>query len=186
MHYSSISPLGSQTCTDSLQEDKDSLGCNTLGIVPRLSFTCSGRITGIIAKVRRNTNTRKTDYPFFQVWRPLSIDSMVYNKAGEVQLQDSQVSQCKLKSHLRNERCIANVVLTGNDTIEFQSGDVVGYYHPCNARYKVRTKQSNEIALYQFGGSPALTSRCVNLNNADDNIRKKQRPLIQFVIGNLL
>ena len=32
---------------------------------------------------------------------------------------------------------MANINLTGNSTIEIQSGDVVGYYNPPDARYRI-------------------------------------------------
>ena len=76
----------------------------------------------------------------------------------------------------------ANIILTGEDAIEVQSGDVVGYYHPPDARYRVRTRKNrfNGYRMYQFYGSSVPTS--VNLNNANRNNSYRQ-PLIQFTIG---
>ena len=110
------------------------------------------------------------------MWRPLSTNSTVYNKTGEVQLRsDDQVTGS------RNNR-VANIILTGNNTIEFQSGDVVGYYHPPQSRYQVRTIRTDGYVQYQFNESPAPTS--VDLNNADsDDIDNERQPLIQFTIG---
>ena len=117
----------------------------------------------------------RVDYPFFQVWQPLSTNSAVYNKIGEVQLQSDQVTGS-------GDFQTANIILTGNNTIEFQSGDVVGYYHPPDARYRVRTIRTSGYRLYQFDldSSPVPTS--VNLNNADSE-DDEQQPLIQFTIG---
>ena len=168
--------LGGQFCTDSVdieQNGNDNLDSNRQAIFPRLNFTCNGRITNIRARVRLSNGG--SNYPFFQVWRPESVNSTFYNKIGEVQLQsDDQVTSND------NSNRVANIILTGNNTIEFQSGDVVGYYHPSNARYQVRTLRTNGYILYQFNGSPAPTSVNLSSANRDDDLRQ---PLIQFITG---
>ena len=115
----------------------------------------------------------RNDYPYFQVWRPLSADSMVYTNIGEVQLQESQVSQCN-----GDRYCNVVIILTGNDTIVFQSGDVVGYYHPQQTIYQVTTIKTRGYILYHFNQLQCL----VNLDDADDDDNRRQ-PLIQFVIS---
>ena len=170
--YNSL--LGGQFCTDSVdiqQNGNTQIGHNRLAIIPRLNFTCNGTITSIRARVR--FANMRSNFPFFQVWRLSSTNSTTYSKTGEVQLLlDDQVTGGG------NNR-IANIILTGNNTIEVQSGDVVGYYNPPNARYRVRTIQTNGYILYQFSGSP----ESVNLSSNNDNQRQ---PLIQFTIGKLI
>ena len=108
------------------------------------------------------------------MWRAESVGSTVYNKIGEVQLQpDDQVTGS-------GNRRTTTIVLTGNNTIEFQSGDVVGYYHPPQSRYQVRDLYTNGYLVYQFNGSPAPTS--VSLNESNFMIDFRQ-PLLQFAIG---
>ena len=169
--------LGGQECTDTVnvqQNGTESFGYNRQlqAIIPRLNFTCNGRITGIRARLRFFSNGG--DYPFFQVWRAASVDSTIYNKIGEVQLQsDGQVTGS-------GDYRTANIILT-NNTIEVQSGDVVGYYHPPDACYQVRTIQTDGYYLYQFDGSPAANnSEDLSQHNARPNNRQ---PLIQFAIG---
>ena len=165
--------LGGQFCTDSvnIQSGQNQIGHNRLAIIPRLNFTCDGRITGIRARVRFEGGRK--NYPIFQVLRPVSDGSKVYTKIGEVQLQsDDQVTGS-------GDYRTANIILTGNNTIEFQSGDVVGYYHPSDARYRVRTIQTDGYILYQFN---ELSPTSVNLNDANRNDNERQ-PLIQFTIG---
>ena len=162
--------LSRQECIDNVnvqQDGDDRIGRDRLAIIPRLNFTCNGRITSIRARVRFED---RVNYPFFQVWRP---SSTVYNKIGEVQLRSDQVTGS-------GDFQTANIILTGNNTIEFQSGDVVGYYHPPDARYQVVTIRTDGYILYRFDGSPAPTS--VNLNSADHDENDRQ-PLIQFTIG---
>ena len=171
--------LGGQFCTDNVdieQGGNNAIIRNRLAIIPRLNFTCNGRITSIRARMLYNSNTRD-DHPFFQVWRPSSAVSMTYIKIGEVQSQTDD--QFTLVFEGNNfEVYVANIILTGNNTIEFQSGDVVGYYHPPDARYRVITRLTDGYVLYQFSGSPAS----VNLSNAADDDDRRQ-PLIQFTIG---
>ena len=169
--------IGGQFCTDSIdiqQNGDDQLTRNRLAIIPRLNFTCNGTITGIRARVNIDINQNRVDYLSFQVWRPSSTDPTVYNKIGEAQLQsDDQVTGS-------GDNRTANIILTGNNTVEFQSGDVVGYYHPPQSRYRVRTIRTSGYRLYRFDRLPPPTS--VNLSNADSDDNNRQ-PLIQFTIG---
>ena len=170
--------LGGQTCTDSvnIQQSGLSIGHNRLAIIPRLNFTCDGRITSIRARVFLSSLGFRNDYPSFQVWRPLSVGSKIYNKIGEVQLQsDDQVTRGS------NGLLEANITLTDDNTIEFQSGDVIGYYHPSNARYQVINifRNVNGYVLYWFDGSPAPDS--VELSERD--VSTFWQPLLQFSIG---
>ena len=171
--------LGGQECTDSVdiqQNGQNQIGRNQLGIFPRLNFTCNGRITSIRARVRLYSNG--SEFPSFQLWRAISVGSTMYNKIGEVQLQsDDQVTLGRI-----NEYGEANITLpiTGNNTIEVQSGDVVGYYHPPDARYQVRTIRTDGYILYRFNTPSVPTS--LNLSDADHNDNNLQ-PLIQFTIG---
>jgi len=161
-----------------VQDGRDELKRRRLGIVPRLSFTCNGTVVRIMGRVRRDNNKDRYDYPYFQVWRPLLTNSMVYSNIGEVQLQENQVSQCN-----RNDYCNVNIVLTGSDRIEFQSGDVVGYYHPEKTIYRVRTIRTDGFMLYEFDISNNPTS--VDLSTVGNNRIDDRQPLIQFVMGKL-
>ena len=115
----------------------------------------------------------RNNYPFFQVWRPASVGSTTYNRIGEVRLQsDEQLYE--VNSIIR----IATIILTGTNAIEVQSGDVVGYYHPPEARLRVITRGTDGYILYQFSGS----SNSVDLNNAVGSYNEQQ-PVIQFTIG---
>ena len=119
-------------------------------------------------------NSQNNNYPYFQVWRPVSVGSRIYNKAGEVQLKSNDQVTGNGKNRL------AIVALTGNTTIKVQSGDVVGYYHPPDSRYRVKYRNSNGYVVYQFNGSN--NSNSVNLSNADIYSNRSQ-PLIEFTIG---
>ena len=167
--------LGGQQCTDYVdiwQRGNVVIGGDRLAITPRLNFTCDGRITSISARVWFEEENSK--YPFFQVWRPESVGSTVYNKIDEIQLQLED--QLYVIDH--NVR-LATIILTDNNTVEFQSGDIVGYYHPFNARFRVITERTNGYRVYEFTG----IHESVDLNNTFDNDNYFLQPLIQFTIG---
>ena len=169
--------LGGQVCTDYVnisQDGDDQIGRDRLAIIPRLNFSCDGAITSIRARVRFVYNNNRIEYPVFQVWRPSSVGSTVYSKIGEVQLQSDQMTG-------NGDYRTANTTLTGNNTIEFQSGDVVGYYHPPQSRYRVTTIRTNGYRLYRFN-EPSGLNISVDLNDADGDPNSRQ-PLIQFTIG---
>ena len=120
-----------------------------------------------------SSNGRRSDYPYFQVWRAASAGSTIYNKTREVQLSDDEVPGSGTYR-------TANIILTGNNSIEVQSGDVVGYYHPSQSRYQVRTIQTDGYIQYQFSES---------LESVDLSIimgKNKRQPLIQFTIGKFM
>jgi len=167
-----------QICIDEVdiqQISDDEIGRDRIAIVPCLNFNCNGRITSIRARTT-GPNQRRNDYPCFQIWRPSSSGSTMYNRVSQVQSQSNQIFQ---QSSIV---AIINITLTGNERIEFQSGDVIGYYHPRDICYDVRTIRTDGYVQYEFDGSPTLTS--VNLSTvANDSITDQRQPLIQFTIG---
>ena len=167
--------VGTSFCTDSVeiqQDGQDQITYETTAIIPRLNFTCNGRLTVIRARVIRE-GRNNYNFSFFQVWRPSLSSSTTYNKIGEVQLSHYQVTG---SSTYRT----ATIILTGNNRIEVQSGDTVGYYREAYSRYRLRTIRTDGYIQYEFEGTNAPTS--VNLSNADHSINKRQ-PLIEFTIG---
>ena len=164
-------------CTDTIdirQNGTSNLGRSPngrLAIIPRLNFTCNGRITGISARV---SSSERSGNLLFQVWRPVSADSTMYNKIDEVPLLQSD--QVIGSGAYRT----ADIVLIGNDRMEFQSGDVLGYYHPSDSRNLLRDIRTDGYILFRFDGSPVPNS--VNLANRDGRSNSRQ-PLIQFTIG---
>ena len=168
---------GGQTCTTQVnmqQNGAPQLGSNRYAIFPRPSFTCDGRITNVRARVGL-VDSRNASFPSFQIWRLSSPGSTVYNRIGEAQLSsDDQVTRGS------GNFLETNIILTGDDRIEFQSGDVVGYYHPNDVRYSVRGIRTRGYVLYQFDNSSPATS--VDLIDANFIFNFRQ-PLIQFTIG---
>ena len=142
-------------------------------IVPHLKFSCNGRITSVKAKVIKNNDWNVTfSFLSFEIWRPTSIDSCVYNKNGEV----------KLTSFNQVTEDILSIELTGNDATNFQSGDIIGYYHPCDSYYLVtHINNTNGYKLYLFDQPPQYFA-VVNIINAI-KVKEWKQPLLQFTVG---
>lgn len=168
--------LDGQICSDDVDiqlDGNDQVGTGRIVIVPRLNFTCDGRITNIRAKMSRRTGFLIFGRPYLQIWRPMSL---IYNRIHVVQINFDHVTL------LSDSRVIINITLTGDERMEFQSGDVIGYYHPSNSRYQVRTIRTDGYIQYRSDGSSASTS--VDLNTASSgDITDQRQPLIQFTIG---
>jgi len=160
---------GGQTCINDVDDVRligsDQISNNRIVIVPLLSFTCNGRITNI--RVRLSDDGTGNNFPYVQVWRP----SQVYNLVDEVQIQSSHITRLTFQE--------ANILLTGNNRTQFQSGDVVGFYNPSDSRYTIRVITTPGYVFYVFTGSTATS---LDLNNADNTPMGRQ-PLIQFTIG---
>ena len=101
------------------QRSRNTLQDGIQVIIPAFSFNCNGRITGFSVGMHRAFYILG-NFPEFQVWRPLSPDTNGYSKIGQVQFQ-TRTSSTYYEY---------NVLLTGNDRLKFQSGDVIGYYQP--------------------------------------------------------
>ena len=163
-------------CVDSfdVQKEGDSqMGNSRQMIVPQPYFFCDGRINGLIVSLDLDDDN-DVEYPYIQVWRNFS--SMVYTLVGQYQLQEDDISR-------RQNYYLANVTLTGANRIEFQSGDVIGYYHPSRPRYLVWSVEN--IRGYtihsvssQFPFDMFNISRDSRLSVSQD-----ERPLIQALYG---
>ena len=177
MYMSCYTVVAGQICTDYVdiqQMGDDQLGNNDigrLGIFPRLNFTCNGRITSIRARVRLRNSGSSISY--FQVWRPSSPNSQIYNKTAEVVILEDNVFTGS------NGSQEVNISLSGDNRTEIQSGDVVGYYHPTSVRYAIRDLRTDGYVLYGFTTNQTDS---VNLTDADNTINRRQ-PIIQFTIG---
>ena len=165
--------IAGQTCidvVDDVQRTGDSqILANRTVIVPRLNFVCSGRITNI--RVRISSDNTGTNFPYIQVWRQ-SPTPQLYSVVGAVQIESDHLNT--QLSYLE-----AIISLTGNNRIQFLSGDVIGFYNPSDSGYVTRDIRTSGYVFYVFIGSDDSS---LNLNNADLSFNGRQ-PLIQFTLG---
>ena len=162
-----------QTCIDDVndvqQTSNNFISPDRTAIVPPLKFTCNGRITNIRVRILRN-NTG-TNFPYIQVWRQ-SPTTQLYSLVDKVQIQSDHFN-----TQLANP--VAIIPLTGNNRIQFLSGDVIGFYNPSDSGYVIRDKMTSGYMVYVFLGSDASLFNLSSTNL----IPVGRQPLIQFTLG---
>ena len=144
-------------------------------IVPNTRFHCNGRITSISVSM---SGWHRTDYPLFQVWHPTLLNSSIYSKIGEVQLPLGSFISVGRSGKYHS----ATVQLNKNSQIEFQSGDVIGYYQPSNPRVLIWSSQTRGYTSYSNNATTPLMS--VDINNVDYS-ETNRRPLIKVTFGKI-
>ena len=145
-------------------------------IVPNARFNCNGRITNVAASMKDLSGT--TNYPIFEVWHPY-IYSGSYLKIGEVHF-----SAGSSKGVGQGSYYYVNISLNSSSQIEFQSGDVIGYYQPSNARqiWSIHTK---EYTSYSHTFPYALTLLYIYSTSGDISVTNYQ-PLIKVMYGKVI
>ena len=144
-------------------------------IVPNAAFNCNGRITNVAVSMQR-IFFRGSNFPLFQVWHPTSINSNSYSIIGEVQLPNGNAIDSFFGPYL------ANVSLDSNSQIEFQSGDVIGYYQPSYSRRRIWSIQTSGYTSYSNNvTSPSTTFDINNVYNTETD----RQPLINIMFGRL-
>ena len=139
-------------------------------IVPKAAFNCNGRIKNIA--VSSIWWSWSGNLPLLQVWRLTPLTPNTYNKTAEIQLPAGDYNT-------RTNRVFASVSLNSNNKIEFQSGDVIGYYQPSNPRRLIWSIETSGYTSYSTYVSHLLTS--VDISNVD--ITNNSQPLIEVMIG---
>ena len=144
-------------------------------IVPNAVLNCNGRITSVAVSMQ--FVFRGSDFPQFQVWHPTSLNSGTYTMIGEVQLPGGN-----FVGNLLSNYFLANVSLNSNSQIEFQSGDVIGYYQPSDPQRRIRSIQTSGYTSYSNTVASPLTS--IDINNID-NTENDRQPLIEIKFGKI-
>ena len=77
----------------------------------------------------------------------------------------------------------ATIILAGEKRIEFQPGDIIGYYQPPQSRYRVLYVKTMGYVFYRFNEtSPDSPPKSLNLSEAN-RIHNSRQPLLQFTFG---
>jgi len=135
-------------------------------------FTCSGRITRIRASSSQHSNNDQ--YPYYQLWRPSSSNLSVYTRVGSVQLTDSHASR-------KNSYWIIDILFSGNDRIQFQTGDVIGHFDPGpDPRFHLWSIQTTGYTTYS--NSAVDQADMFDISSAEFSLPNHQ-PLIQITYG---
>ena len=170
---------GGQTCLSNPnvnQRGQRIIGSGRQVIVPNARFNCNGRITNVAVSMHGKLGS---NLPLFQVWHPISLNSNTYNKTGEVELAPGHYKSIDINLGY----FYVNMSLNNNSQIEFQSGDVFGYYQPSNARRLIWNIQTSGYTSYSNTVTSPLTS--INTNNVD-NTETDYQPLIEVTFGKIV
>ena len=143
-------------------------------IVPNATLNCNGRITSIGVSMQISLGS---NLPILQIWHPTSLNSGIYTMIGEVQLPAGDyIGQIFVGYYYDN------ISLSGNSQIEFQSGDVIGYYQPSNSRRVIWNIQTSGYTSYSNTVTSPLSS--IDINNVD-NVENDHQPLIEIAFGKI-
>ena len=118
------------------------------------------------------------NFPLFQVWHPTSLNSNIYKKIGEVQLPPGDRITFLIFNYY-----FANLSLNTNSQIEFQSGDVIGYYQPSNPRRLIWSIQTSGYISYSNTVTSPTTS--IDTNNTS-SVEANSQPLIEVKFGKII
>ena len=128
--------------------------------------------------LNRGRDGRFCRNPSIIVWQPMNAEQTLYNIRDSYALNNSHINAME-------DYYFANVSFTGNDRIEFQSGDVIGYWHRsrpfCYRVWNIRT------AGYTSYGVRATLNNNINTIDIDDGstiVTTDRQPLIQVTFGN--
>ena len=146
-------------------------------IIPNARFNCNGRITNVAVSMSGQIATG-SNYPLFQVWHPTQLNSSTYSKIDEVQLTGGNYINIYNRGYY-----YANISLNRNSRIEFESGDVIGYYQPSNSRRLIWSIQTSGYTSYSNTVTSPSTS--IDINNVD-NIETNHQPLIEIIFGKIM
>ena len=166
-----VNTLDGQNCVDTVnvrQRGTNSASTITQVIVPESDFSCNGRITGYLISLESASSSG--DYPIVQVWHPTS--STVYTRVvTECPLTESDIDRMRNGG---DEYYFGNASCTGDNRIEFQSGDVIGYYHGNEVRYRLWS--IGTMGYTSYNRDEENPPNMFNTNNVDNS--DTSQPLI--------
>ena len=180
-NYHINNTLDGQSCVDTvnvMQRGNISLFANAQIVVPRSNFSCNGRLTGYLISLRMISASGS--YPILQVWHPRSSGSTQYTRVvTECPMTATDIS--RMTDDMGNIYYLGNVSCTGNSRIEFQSGDIIGYYQNRSLRYQVWSSNDSigYTSFIRFEPTPPATFNLDMIDASENNIQ----PLIQMLYG---
>ena len=164
------------SCVDTVnvqRQGTDQLNNNGFYIVPRSNFSCNGRIIGYMASLDQ-INNRRCNNPHILVWRPTNTKQTTYCIVDNYQLRNGDIN--RMESYY-----FANVSFTENNRIEFQSGDVIGYWHtivnPCYTVWSINT--TGYTSYRRNVGS----NTNIDIESNSVTATPNRQPLIQVIFG---
>lgn len=114
-----------------------------------------------------NASHPGNDLPRLQIWRPSSLKLNVYNRIGQL----SFVSPQLIENRFTKKQFYFTYATSGDDQIEFQPGDVIGYYQPSNPRYLLWSIEEQEYFSYSNNASVEfMTYNTTNVDHTNNQL----------------
>ena len=174
--------LDGQSCVDTVnvrQRGSEAAPTNTQVIVPMSGFSCNGRITGYLISLDQNGDS--DGYPIIQIWRRHQSNLQLYNRVTTLcALTESNIS---MMSNNTGDYYLGNVSCTGDNRVEFQSGDVIGYHQADSVRYRLWSIDTTGYTAYQRDRNSPLDT--LNINAGNVAATSNRQPLIQVIFGKI-
>ena len=176
--YFIANALDGQSCVDTVnvgQRGTNAASTSRQVVVPESDFSCNGRITGYLISLKETNSSG--DYPIVQVWRRHHTNLQIYNIVNTLcALTESDISNM-------GDYYLGNVSCTENERIKFQSGDVLGYYHANEVRYRLWSTDTAGYTAYHRDRNSPLNTLNINANSVDET--DNRQPLIQVMYGKI-
>ena len=99
-------------------------------IVPEINFTCNGNIQTLLFGA--NLRNGMTEFPEFQLWRR-SGSSSVYRVVDRITYNETDREVGQLYR------------LQGDPLLQFEAGDILGFYQPSSSTSRLRLQQARRI-----------------------------------------
>ena len=142
---------------------------NQTVVIPEINFTCSGSVQTLMFGINQiRTGTSYTQYPEFQIWRPLQGGNNVYQLVGQISVKGQQQVSGQMYQ------------LQGDSLLQFEAGDILGFYQP--ARDDSRSRLQLAVRMPQ--PMQTMYRRNGNSNNSFDirTVNELDRNLLVSVI----
>ena len=169
-----------QSCFDTVDVTRRANGqltSNGQMIFPQSAFSCNGRVTGYL--VRLNSDGSSGGSASIHVWHP--ANSSFYTRVTtECLITAVDIDEVTGNNQGGgNDYYLGNVSCTEN-SIEFQSGDVIGYHQDNSVDYQLQTFNNNSYTYYHHNANDPLDTFNINSSQA-----VKDQPLIQVFYGKI-
>ena len=174
-------------------------------IVPNINLSCNGRVTGYSVSLHHdpkddnecdedgngsdneyrhkwNNNEGNSKIPVIQIWRP-NINSSIYYTVKALCLP-SALDITRAIDIRGDEYYLWIVSCVRINSVEFQSGDVIGYKYTNGLRYGVWSIKTARYKSCHIEGS-LHGNASINLSDNAVKCDYDKRPLIQLIFGKI-
>ena len=136
---------------------------NRTVVIPEINFTCSGSVQRLRFGTNQiRTGTSYTQYPEFQIWRPLQGEDN-YEFVGQISVGgQQQVSGLMYQ-------------LQGDSLLQFEAGDILGFYQPARddslSRLQLAVRMPQPMqTMYHRNGNSSNNFDISTVNGWDRNL----------------